>query len=154
MGIERHLDKDVEITLTAPDAEKYKDGEPVEPTEYLKPTDDLSATFTAVPIEAGTLCVGNGRTLYYLRGENGGVVIQTGKITLDEKEAIGFDSRKEVDEVIKQIKHSKVLREKFGEWLILYEVEVIESCAMCFPHKTTPIKVIRLKRKTTKRTRH
>lgn len=38
MGIERRLDKDIEITLTDPDAEKYKDVEPVDPTEELKPT--------------------------------------------------------------------------------------------------------------------
>lgn len=154
MGIERSLDRDVEITLTAPDAEKYKDGEPVEPTEGLKPTDDLSATFTAAPIEAGMLCIGKReRIVFYLLGENGGVVIQNGEITLGGKEAIGFDTRKEVDEVIKQIKHSKVLREKFGEWLILYEAEVIERGPMIVGHKTTPIKVIRLKRKTTKKGR-
>ena len=58
-----------------------------------------------------------------------------------------------MDKAIKEIKLSKVLCEEFGEWLILYEVEIIEADAIVFSHKTTPIKVIRLKRKTTERTR-
>lgn len=153
MGIRGCLNRDVEITLTDPDADKYNGVEPVEPTEELRPTDDLYATFTAAPIKAGTLCPMDERLLYYLRGENGGVVIKNGEIALDKKEAIGFDTRKEVAEAIKEIKLSKGLREKFGEWLILYEVEVTESGAMVFSRKTTPIKVIRLKRKTAKRAR-
>lgn len=124
MGIERCLNRDVEITLTDPDADKHKGIGSVEPTEELKSTDDLYAQFYA-SFKNRLQPTGRKQILYYFRGEGFGITVANDGTPTQGKVA-ALMPLKVAKKILRQIKRDKKLKSMFGERLTLYSVECVE----------------------------
>lgn len=152
MGIERRLNRDIEITLSDPDADKYKDVESVEPTEELKPTDDLSVTFHGT-IENRLPAKERKRILYYFRGEGFGITVANDG-TLTRGKVAALMPLKVAKKTLRQIKRDKKLKSMFGERLTLYSVECVEftddGSPLAVYDNFAPVKIIHLNKRKRK----
>lgn len=152
MGIERRFNRDVEITLTDPDADKYNGVEPVEPMEELKPTDDLYAQFYA-SFESRLHPTGRKQILYFFRGEDFGVTVANdGTLTRGKMAAVM--PLKIAKKILKKIKRDKKLKSMFGERLTLYSVEYDEftddGSPLAVYDNFAPVKIIHLNKRKRK----
>ena len=145
MGIERRLNRDVEITLTDPNAGQY---ESTEPAADIFP----DVTYSGATLSADMRVKVSTTKAYYLKSLYGFVNIKDRNISLSADRAFAFLSRRDVFKAINEIKNSKELRSTFGEWLILFcftlEDFGLVGRVLDVPR---PIKIIRLNKQKTRK---
>lgn len=147
------LNREVGITLTVPDTDKYKGIEPVEPTEELKPTDDLYAQFYA-SFESRLHPTGRKQILYFFSGEDFCVTVANDG-TLIRGNMPAVMPLKIAKKILKKIKRDKKLKSMFDERLTLYSVERVEftndGSPLAVYDNFSPVKIIHLNKPTRKK---